>query len=70
MTYTFGTYDETSDGKTFRVIDTQSCDCDAQADLHARHIMDIEPELYELSDMDGDTIKGIFIRRGDVEWFA
>ena len=70
MNYQFGTYDETSDGKSFRVIASGAYDSDAQAEHNAQDVLSDDAGVYDLSDMNGDKIKGILIRRGDVEWFA
>ena len=56
-TYKFGTYSETVDGKNFDMIASVKCDSDAQAELVARHKME-----------DGN-LNGIYIQRGNVEWF-
>lgn len=65
--YEFGTYDETPEGKVFRVIATAKCDSDAQAELTARQIGD-RPEEYDITDMDGDELASLFVRRGDASW--
>ena len=68
--YEFGTFDQTADGKEFRVIASQDYDSDAQAELNAQHILDSDNGEYDLTDMDGNRIKHIAIRRGDTVWTA
>jgi hypothetical protein len=70
MNYQFGTYDETCDGKSFRVITSGAYDSDAQAERNAQDVLSDDAGVYDLTDMNGDKIKGILIRRGDVEWFV
>jgi hypothetical protein len=57
ISYSFGIYEEYSDGKLWEPIAAQLYDCDAQAELNARHLCE---------DVGFD---GIFIRRGEVEWY-
>jgi hypothetical protein len=69
IAYTFGTYEENADGKTFREIESLECGSDAQAELNARQILD-DSSAYDLTDMDGNQIAGLYIQRGYcVEWF-
>ena len=68
--YEFGTYDETANGKEFRVIASQDYDSDAQAELNAAQILDDDSGEYDLTDMDGARIDTIMIRRGAVVWAA
>jgi hypothetical protein len=55
--YNFGQYVDGSDGKLWERIASQFYDCDAQAELAARHLCE---------DVGFD---GIFISRGDVQWY-
>ncbi len=66
--YKFGTYDETVDGKKFRTIHKANCDSDAQAELEVKHIGGRDD--LDLTNMDGDNLRGLYIRRGDAEWFV
>ena len=68
--YEFGTFDETAEGREFRIIASQDYDSDAQAELNAQQILDDESGEYDLTDMDGARINTIMIRRGDVVWAA
>ena len=68
MTYQFGTMDETADGKVFRQIASGSYDSDAQAELNAQHVLEDDSGDFDMTDMDGNRVTSILIRRGDVEW--
>jgi len=58
ITYKFGQYQETCDGRKFNVLFSKKCDSDAQAELNARNFSN------------NNHLNGIIIRRGDVEWFV
>jgi len=68
MNYQFGTMDETGDGKVFRKIGSGSYDSDAQAELNAHHLLEDDSGDFDMTDMDGNRITSILIRRGDVMW--
>lgn len=58
MTYVFGNYIESVDGKIWHQSSRARCDCDAQAELTAQEF------CY------GKDVNGIYIKRGGVEWFC
>ena len=68
MKYQFGTMDGTADGKVFRQIASGIYDCDAQAELNAQHVLDDDSGDFDMTDVNGNRITSILIRRGDVEW--
>jgi len=68
-TYKFGTYIDTPDGKKFRTITSAKSDSDAQAELTAKQFGEY-PEDYDLTDMNGDPLIGLHIRRAGQEWFT
>jgi hypothetical protein len=68
MKYQFGTMEGTADGKVFRKIAGGSYDCDAQAELHAKMVLGDGSGDFDMTDIYGNRITSILIRRGDVEW--
>ena len=62
INYKFGTILETADGRGFHAIASGSYDSDAQAEAQARRILE-SPEYYDLTDMDGDPITSLIIKR-------
>lgn len=59
INYQFGLYEETPEGKKFiRVMATRKCDSDAQAEALVRRYCE------------RNKVAGVYIRRGDAEWFA
>ena len=64
--YTFGIYEETIDGKQWTPLFSEELEADTQAELHVRnaHRSAIP------TDLDGNERKGLYIRRGGVEWFC
>ena len=65
--YEFGTFENTIDGKEFRVIATADCDGDDQAEHQSRRILE-NPADYDLTDMDAKPIKSLTIRRNGATW--
>ena len=65
--YEFGTMIETVDGKEFHIIAQETCDSDAQAELTARQIGE-EPEKFDITDIDGNPLASLLIRRDDATW--
>ena len=65
--YEFGTMIETVDGREFRKIAEDVCDSDAQAELTAKQIGE-EPEKFDLTDIDGNPLASLLIRRDDATW--
>ena len=58
MKYTIGHYEDSEDGKIFRVTKIVKCDSDAQAEHEVRRLCE-------------DTeAAGYYIRRASNEWFA
>ena len=68
VTYKFGTYDDTVEGLEFLTIHTAECDSDAQAELTVRQIG--EDEEFDLTDMMGEPLRGLYLIRGDAGWFV
>jgi hypothetical protein len=58
ITYKFGTLTETPNGKKWSHTFTRRCDSDAQAELEARN------------HCQKNRLDGLYIRRGDVEWYC
>ena len=72
--YTFGIYEETVDGNKWTPLFSRTLDSDAQAENEARHAHKTFIPTERLNDdgltMEGEPRLGLYVRRGDAEWFC